>query len=443
MGIGEAVRVIKDVDRKAAALQAEFLEKSKSIPVTRLPPTSLQLWVASSSFDILFGALVICHSILVGIQVELLVSHGIDLGLFYSVGNVLFSLAFVVELLLRIKAGGLMVFLSKNWEWIWFDLLLIIISVAEIVGDVIVAAGQGIDGYSNLRMLRVIKIAKLSRSIKLARIFRFVRSFGSLLVSILAAMRSLVWSFALLLLVMYSFALVFVQASYDHVSENGSSSAWTGLRYWRNLSVSLLTLFQSVCGGIGWDDAMIPLREAHWGYQYFLCAYILFSVFCVLNGVTGAFCNSAIESAMANPDVVAENIIRRNNAYANRMRHLFEMFDTNDSGTLTVTEFEDVLKNVHMSAVLMAMDIDASDAWALFQMLDINDDKSINSDEFIVGCLRLRGPAKALDIMHLDRKVDRLMEALDNISVHSTKQNTHLTRILNQTASSLESYRKK
>ena len=177
----------------------------------------------------------------------------------------------------------------------------------------------------------------------------------SQVLTIAAAMKSLVWSFGLLFLVMFVMSLIFVQAYLDHRSSR--SADWTGKDFWGGLLPSMVTLFQSVCGGMSWNEALIPLSEAGSLYSGMFCLYILFAVFCVLNGVTGAFCNSAIEAAMQNVDVLADNIEKRNLSYMSRLTELFYRLDTDHSGWLTIMEFEHVLSGPHMSACLMAMDI--------------------------------------------------------------------------------------
>lgn len=48
--------------------------------------------------------------------------------------------------------------------------------------------------------------------------------------------------------------------------------------------------------------------------------------------------------------------------------------------------------------VFKQLDLDVSEAKGLFQLLDTDRTGEIDADEFISGCCRLRGPAKALDL---------------------------------------------
>ena len=41
----------------------------------------------------------------------------------------------------------------------------------------------------------------------------------------------------------------------------------------------------------------------------------------------------------------------------------------------------------------------------VFKILDLDDDGALDADEFLSGCLRLRGPAKTLDVLVARRKI--------------------------------------
>ena len=134
----------------------------------------------------------------------------------------------------------------------------------------------------------------------------------------------------------------------------------------------MVTLFHAVSGGLSWSDAQKPLESVSPMFSTSLMVYVAFAYFCVLNGITGSFCVSAIESSMANPDLMTEIILARNRAYDLKLRDIFYRLDLDSSGVLTVTELERVMQDERLQALLVAMDIDSSDAWTLFWLLDEN-----------------------------------------------------------------------
>lgn len=42
--------------------------------------------------------------------------------------------------------------------------------------------------------------------------------------------------------------------------------------------------------------------------------------------------------------------------------------------------------------------LDVDDAWSFFKLLDLDDGGDVEIEEFLMGCLRLRGTARAIDI---------------------------------------------
>merc|ERR1712080_202432 len=64
-------------------------------------------------------------------------------------------------------------------------------------------------------------------------------------------------------------------------------------------------------------------------------------------------------------------------------------------------------------AYLDSLDIDINDVWHFFMMVDRDGDCNIDLEEFMEGCIRLRGPAKSLDIakmMYDDKMLRRKLQ---------------------------------
>merc|ERR1711879_222379 len=61
------------------------------------------------------------------------------------------------------------------------------------------------------------------------------------------------------------------------------------------------------------------------------------------------------------------------------------------------------IKDDNVRAYFATLDLEASDAISLFHMLDDNnhDDCGIDVEDFVNGCLRLKGPAKSYDTARL------------------------------------------
>merc|ERR1712216_846044 len=90
---------------------------------------------------------------------------------------------------------------------------------------------------------------------------------------------------------------------------------------------------------------------------------------------------------------------------ASRLREIFSSADLL-SGQVTWYQFEGQLHK--MESFFKSVDVDVSEAKGLFHLLDIEGTGTVDVDDFIMGCLRLRGAAKAIDLATLMSETRRL-----------------------------------
>merc|ERR1712138_110825 len=71
------------------------------------------------------------------------------------------------------------------------------------------------------------------------------------------------------------------------------------------------------------------------------------------------------------------------------------------SGGITKKEFYKHLQAGRMDTYLQAIDLPRAAAGNLFRLLDVDNDGSINVEEFVDGCLRMQGLPRSADITQL------------------------------------------
>uniref|UniRef100_A0A7S0FPR2 EF-hand domain-containing protein n=1 Tax=Pyrodinium bahamense TaxID=73915 RepID=A0A7S0FPR2_9DINO len=98
------------------------------------------------------------------------------------------------------------------------------------------------------------------------------------------------------------------------------------------------------------------------------------------------------------------------------MKRIFEEADADGSGTINWKKFKDYVENDRVKAYLSTQQLEASDARTLFEMLkEGNDSEEIAVEQFIVGCQRLKGLAKSIDlaaVLQETRSMNRKMRVL-------------------------------
>merc|ERR1719330_1768093 len=172
-------------------------------------------------------------------------------------------------------------------------------------------------------------------------------------------------------------------------------------------------MIMCITGGVDWNDVMKPLSRIHWFYEMVFVMYILFVVIGVLNVLTGIFVERAQELSGLDRDLVIQGEMKRNEAFLAEMKGIFEEADTDGSNSISWEEFKQYLKNQEVKAYLASHQLDAHDAKTLFDILDLDNEEDISIEEFIMGCMRLKGRARSVDVVALleeSRKAHRKLK---------------------------------
>mmetsp|Transcript_75460 Transcript_75460/g.209622 ORF Transcript_75460/g.209622 Transcript_75460/m.209622 type:complete len:237 (-) Transcript_75460:97-807(-) len=174
----------------------------------------------------------------------------------------------------------------------------------------------------------------------------------------------------------------------------------------------MMSMLQCITGGVDWNDVERPLEEISWLYRLIFASYILFVMIGVMNVLTGIFVERATQLRGIDRDLVIRAEQARNEAFWVEMKGLFEEADTDGSGTINYQEFVDYLKNKDVRAYLASQQLDSFDARQLFNILDVKEDQEIGVEEFILGCTRLKGLAKSVDVVALLQETRNLSQKL-------------------------------
>merc|ERR1712151_1461709 len=98
--------------------------------------------------------------------------------------------------------------------------------------------------------------------------------------------------------------------------------------------------------------------------------YICLSMLAVLNVITGVFCESAIEGAQADRELVVQKHMQKRKQYEDQLRALFKDIDTDESEHISLPEFVAHLGNEETRAFFASLEIEIETAWEIFQLLD-------------------------------------------------------------------------
>merc|ERR1712217_813783 len=97
--------------------------------------------------------------------------------------------------------------------------------------------------------------------------------------------------------------------------------------------------------------------------------------------------------------------------------------------------FVDFLRHVddeNVQAFLELLELDTTDVWTLFKLMDNHNDEVVDADDFVSSCLRLKGYAKGIDLAKLiydhtfmASRLDRFIKRVDAFMVGMGAGPTH------------------
>lgn len=406
------------VRQKGDALCMGGFDKKPEESWLRFIWRKLDKFVNGWFFEAFFATIIVTNSIFIAIQVEWAsVEPGAEMPQFFFVISSIYTFLFTSELLLRILVRGIRIFWGEDWGWMLLDAAIVISSLFEFVIEVIVSSSNDTEQanvFTNMRLLRILRVAKITRAFRIVRLVRFIRSLRTLLLCIGRTLRAMAWSAVLLLLIMFLFALIFTDLCTEHIAQYGLEGKYGEFldRRAGSLMDSMHTLYASITGGFTWievRDAFDDISPA-WGLLFEV--YIAFCNFAVLNVMTGVFCQSAIESAEKDHELNLESVSQEKEKYFRAVRRLFTQLDQNSDGGITRKEFERAWKDPVLQTVFDALEISSTDAWDLFRQLDRDGSGEVDVDEFLEGCMMIKGPARSIDVVCIKKDLMMLRQRL-------------------------------
>lgn len=355
--------------------------------------------VSSSYFEWVAMVGVFMNSVSVGVATDYMARHvGESMPTEFRALDIGFCIVFTAELCLRLLAFRGSFFTMKGCLWNMFDLFLVGFQLFE-EGLMLIAKG-GESALANMMpgtALRLIRLLRAVRVLRILRVMRFTEDLQVLVSCIMHSMRSFGWASALLLLLIYVESIYLTSAVMTYKEDKGTDTPEADeLTYWYgNVPLAVLTLFQSLTGGVDWNDIVRPLLD-HVSSTAGIVAicWIAFSVLVVMNIVTGIF----VDTAMGRASEVREA------AKINKARKMFQRIDLDTSGSIQFEELMQHLDAEEVQAFFRDVDVDVSEAELLFTLLDCNRSGSIEFEEFISGCLRLQGYARAVDLLLVSKE---------------------------------------
>eukprot|EP00928_Gymnodinium_smaydae_P073259 TRINITY_DN56499_c0_g1_i1.p1 TRINITY_DN56499_c0_g1~~TRINITY_DN56499_c0_g1_i1.p1 ORF type:complete len:522 (-),score=30.56 TRINITY_DN56499_c0_g1_i1:12-1577(-) len=414
----------RKLERQSSYARAVDVHNQKAEKkMTTLPSTqsrrerSIEDVPSSWPFELFFGTAIFLNAITIGVQVDYIAKNAIQSIPFgFQLVQHVFTFLFLVELLVRIMAERCKFFRSSWWNI--FDLVIVVSSVTESVMEIIDIPGpERFTKGTSLRIFRVLRITRLAKVVRIVMIVRFIGALRTLVQSIAMTLRHLLWAMLLLTFVLFVFGIMFTDIVTSHtlsrLSDGDDLSDDFLKESFGSLDASMLTLFATISGGLEWKELYVALNGVSTFWAIAFLGYLTFCMFAVLNVMTAVFCQAAIQSAERDHDHLVQSVLEDRHLYIDGLQKLFASIDDDGNGCVTIKEFEAHFNDEAVRCVFRALELDPSDAWELFATLDRDGSGTIDADEFLEGCLYIRGVAKAVNLAALARDISKMRTSMN------------------------------
>jgi len=381
-------------------------------------------------FESVMAGLILISALLLFVQLEL---RGIELGVpleFTSVGDAwygsdkvfqiiehAFNSAFIVELVVRISILRMDFFFDpyvRKWDrFNIFDLVVVTLCTVDLwvvpFALSVTSGGEPPNG-SNLLVLRLVRLVRLSRGLKVIRVMKSFSKLRILLCTVGASFLVLLWSMVLLGLLNFG-AAIFLCQTLQGALEDGDldfeTRRWVYQMY-GTAGRAMWTVFEITFSG-GWPNYARPVIEkVNWAYTIFFAIYVSIVVFAVTRIVTALFLSDTLQIAANDAEMMVHESMSKRLAYTQKLRELFELADKSDDGLVSLRELEEVCQIPQVRMYMNALELEVNEAEALFRMLDSGRGQ-VSLDEFVAGVMRLKGQARSMDLIEVARNCEGIL----------------------------------
>jgi voltage-gated sodium channel len=373
----------------------------------------------SNQFNTLVSLTILINAIYIGVETEnphwsQSVNGGTPTRVWETfLVEVLFQTFFTFELVIKFLGLGVSAFRDSLTI---FDTLLVLIGFVDCAVTLNALAyddgqKQTQSDLSFVLSLRVLRIVRISRVLRLLRLLRAFKELWLMVSGILSSVRTIAWAWALIVLIIYVFAIVAVRiiGRGEH-----KDNPWVQ-EYFGYVVPSMFTYFQ-IMTLEGWAEIARPLMgldvefrseydpQGTYFYPVMLASILVFmsvTSFAIMNVVVAVIVENTLDQAVLKRDTAMQKIRREQKEAVQKAYEIFAACDANGDGSLEQYEFVDALRNTNVQLYLHEVGIDVADAESLFDILDHDQSGVLSVSEFVDGCIRARGGARAKEMMML------------------------------------------
>eukprot|EP00931_Biecheleriopsis_adriatica_P086509 TRINITY_DN6116_c1_g1_i1.p1 TRINITY_DN6116_c1_g1~~TRINITY_DN6116_c1_g1_i1.p1 ORF type:complete len:854 (-),score=179.09 TRINITY_DN6116_c1_g1_i1:74-2554(-) len=411
--------------------------------------------------DLMSVVVILANSLVIGLSLD----HDPE-GDFWNVTEFVFFAYYVGEVAVKIWVFGCNYFwCGPDAGWNWFDVLCVMASVCDfiisyVLLDYFIAAGGDPDDMGSFLLVKMFRMARLTRIIRVVR-FKMFKELKLIILGLFSGLRALFWAVILLLFLIYALGVVMKTIAGEMEPEFNSVTA------------AMFTLFRCFTEGCAAYDGTPLTEKLHMKLGgSFVVAYFLISMMVtvgIFNLIMAVFIDNVTKSQqqrkqkeigetaesieadlkiqitkfILNPyglesaedkATVSSFTERLSEKARGELARLtddegahghslklaaadaaFDVLSTEEV-TISRTVFQHWLHDKDFINVLEDADVDISNKFELFDILDVDMGGELSADELVTGLMKLRGDVSKGDIVSIMLKVSYLTRILESLT---------------------------
>jgi len=402
----EKTKFHKELVVNGKALEGVIVKRGEKVEVWKSHPFPIARdIVMHKSFETAMAILILSNCMVIGWQAELRHPEGAVKAINMLLEHV-FTLAFLVELVLRS--------LVYNWTF-WFDkenhldIFLVFLSILN--SWILTPFNIKADFLRKATVLRILRLVRIARNFK-----RQFKEMWQLLRGLVDSFETLFWTYVMMLALLYFFAITATTL----FGKMGAFDADPGAKKiaednFGDVMMSMLTLFQIMTLD-SWTSIARPLMAVQVWSIFFFIIFITVSNILLMNLITSVIVTQAFEHSKEDKEEMQADLEAERAEALHQLKEMFQEMDEDEGGTLSREEVAKSWKNRKVRQKFRTMDIGKKDLVILWTALD-DGDGELTIEEFTRGIKKLKGEAKAKDILKLYREVRVLESSIKEITI--------------------------
>jgi hypothetical protein len=256
-------------------------------------------------------------------------------------------------------------------------------------------------------VLRAARLFKLLRFVKVIKTLKGFDSLYLLVKTLTGSVQILGWSCVLLFVVqtMIAFCMVFLLNELYFSGDHPVHERKEVFEYFGTFCRAILSMFEMTLGN--WPPVCRLLVEhvSEW-FMILFITHKLTIGFAVIGVINGVFMQETFKVASSDDRILMRQKESDVKIYGQKMRRLFAAIDQDCSGAIDQEEFGIVMEDHEIMSWMSSLDLPVRDHKILFHLLDVDGNGVLSPEELVRGILQLRGNAKTIDVIGLERRLE-------------------------------------